>query len=190
MTIWNWASSSDYGTYHIGNRRRLRWACTFEQSPQSLRCSHTWSMEVDEGSDQKSNIYRHWMDAHAQLKNALWRTKSIIISWHGSVNVQPKIICCNYPEIWEVWFYHTLMQTDLGKWCRPWSNCSRSFRNILNICLDLSVQILRLQYTTVFSGLSNPIFCPWYEFFFLFILQFQIVTYFQENFCPVKIMNE
>ena len=37
-----WASSWVNGTYHIG-------------SLQSLRCSHTWSMEVDEGSNQKSD---------------------------------------------------------------------------------------------------------------------------------------
>ena len=52
----NWASSLDYGTYHIGDQRRLRRACASAQSHQSLRCSHTWSMEVDEGSDQKSDI--------------------------------------------------------------------------------------------------------------------------------------
>ena len=51
-----WASSWDYGTYHIGDQWRLGRACAFAQSRQSLRCSHTWSMEVDEGSDQKSVI--------------------------------------------------------------------------------------------------------------------------------------
>ena len=50
-----WASSWDYGTYHIGNQRRLRRACASAQSRQSLRCSHTWSMEVDERSNQKSD---------------------------------------------------------------------------------------------------------------------------------------
>ena len=34
---------------------------------QSLRCSHTWSMEVDKGSDQKWD-YPQWMTAHAHLK--------------------------------------------------------------------------------------------------------------------------
>ena len=38
-------------------------------SHQSLRCSHTWSMEVDEGSNQKANIYPYWMAVHARLKN-------------------------------------------------------------------------------------------------------------------------
>ena len=42
-----WASSWDYGTYHIGNQRRLRRAYASGQSSQSFRCSHTWSMEVD-----------------------------------------------------------------------------------------------------------------------------------------------
>ena len=50
------ASSWDYGTYHKGDQRRLRWACAFVQSRLSLHCSHTCSMEVDEGSDQKSDI--------------------------------------------------------------------------------------------------------------------------------------
>ena len=52
----NWASSWDYGTYHIGNQWRLRRACASAQTCQSLCCSHTWGMEVDEGSDQKSDI--------------------------------------------------------------------------------------------------------------------------------------
>ena len=38
---------------HVGDQRRLRRACASVQSHQSHRCSHTWSMEVDEGSDQK-----------------------------------------------------------------------------------------------------------------------------------------
>ena len=49
----NWASSWDYGTYHIGDQRKLRRACTYAQSHQSLRCARTWSMEADEGSDRK-----------------------------------------------------------------------------------------------------------------------------------------
>ena len=51
-----WASSWDCGTYHICDQRRLRRACASAQSRQSLRCSHPWSMEVDEGSDQQSDI--------------------------------------------------------------------------------------------------------------------------------------
>ena len=62
-------SSWDYGTSHTGDQRRLRQACASAQSRQSFRCSHTWSMEADEGSDQKSNILLHWMAAHACLKD-------------------------------------------------------------------------------------------------------------------------
>ena len=51
-----WASALDYDTYHIGNQRRLRRACVTVQSRQSFPCSHISSMEVDEGSDQKSDI--------------------------------------------------------------------------------------------------------------------------------------
>ena len=64
-------------TYHMGDQGRLRRACASALSLQSLRCSHTWSLEVDWGS--------HWIAAHARLKNEfLLRTKSTIISWHGS----------------------------------------------------------------------------------------------------------
>ena len=42
---------------------------SYVQSRQSLCCSHAWSVEVDEGSDQKSDIKPHWMAAHARLKN-------------------------------------------------------------------------------------------------------------------------
>ena len=48
-----WASQWDYGTYHIGDQRSLMWACTSAQSHQCLRCSHTWSMNVDVGSDKQ-----------------------------------------------------------------------------------------------------------------------------------------
>ena len=37
-----WSSAWDYGTYYIGDQRRLRRACASAQSHQSHRCSHTW----------------------------------------------------------------------------------------------------------------------------------------------------
>ena len=51
-----WDTSWDYGTYHIGDQWRLRRACVSAQSCKSLCCSHTWRMEVDKRSDQKSDI--------------------------------------------------------------------------------------------------------------------------------------
>ena len=69
----------------IGDQRRLRRACASAQSRQSLRCSHTWSMEVNEGS--RPNI-RHLAPLD-WLRMRVWRmswqrTKSAIISWAGS----------------------------------------------------------------------------------------------------------
>ena len=55
-SIMNWASSWDYGTYHIGDQGMLSRSCAVSPSRQSLRCSHKLSMEVDEGSDQQSDI--------------------------------------------------------------------------------------------------------------------------------------
>ena len=56
FSVIEWASSWDYGTYQIGDQRWLRRACASAQFRQSLRCSHTWSVEVDKESDQKSDI--------------------------------------------------------------------------------------------------------------------------------------
>ena len=81
----SWASSWDYGTYHTGDQRRLRQACPSTQSRQSRCCLHTWSMEVDEGSDKNQTssptgwlLMRVW-------RMSLQRTKSTIIWWHGSI---------------------------------------------------------------------------------------------------------
>ena len=41
----------DYATYHIGKQRKLRQAYASAQSRQNIRCSHTWSMEVDQKSE-------------------------------------------------------------------------------------------------------------------------------------------
>ena len=48
-----WASSWDYGTYHIGDQRRLRPACASAQSCQSICCLHTWGMKVHGRVQQK-----------------------------------------------------------------------------------------------------------------------------------------
>ena len=103
--IYNWASSWDYCTYHIGYLWRLRWACTSVQFCQSLCYLHTWGMEVDEWSNQKTDIKPLWMTAHARLKNEFtgdkkyhlrnkfhfsemghvqskWRSKDVTLTWH------------------------------------------------------------------------------------------------------------
>ena len=92
--IYIWARSWDYGTYHIGHQRRLRRACASVQSRQSLRCSHTWSNEVDEGSDQKSGTYPHWMAAHGRLKSEFMEDEKChkLISWL-IYSIHCKLIC-------------------------------------------------------------------------------------------------
>ena len=54
-----WITFPDFGCYHIGDHRRIRRACAFAQSHQSLRCMHVWRM-------------------------SLRRMKNTIISWDGS----------------------------------------------------------------------------------------------------------
>ena len=43
-------------------------------------------MEVDEGSDKKSDIYSHWMAAHARLKNEFMEDEKCqnLMSWLNS----------------------------------------------------------------------------------------------------------
>ena len=63
--------------YHIGTSKGS------DEPRQSLRCSHTWSMEVDEGSNQRSDIQPHWMAAHLHLKNEFMEDKKYhnYMSW-------------------------------------------------------------------------------------------------------------
>ena len=82
----------------MGDQRRLRRACASAQSRQSLRCSHTWSMEVDEESDKKSDIWPHWMAAHECLKNEFTEDKRAIISWTGSIGRRRWLISHLLPE--------------------------------------------------------------------------------------------
>ena len=100
--VYIWDSSWDYGTYHVGDQQRLRRACAFAQSPQSLHCSHTWSMEVGRVRPKIRHLApldgcacacEEWIN--------LRRMKSTIISWHWliyclpgshSVNARQKLV--------------------------------------------------------------------------------------------------
>ena len=74
-----WASSWDYGTYHIGDQRRLRRACASAQSRQSVRCSHKWNMQASSPTG--------WLRMRV-LWIGLRRTKNTIISWDCSFYFQ------------------------------------------------------------------------------------------------------
>ena len=80
LLVSNWASSWHYGTYHIGDQRRVRRACATAQSRQSLRCSHTWSMEVVEGPNKnQTSSSTGWLRMRI-WRMSLRRTKRTIIS--------------------------------------------------------------------------------------------------------------
>ena len=65
-SLWNktskWASSWDYGTYHIGDLRGE--SAHRVVSPESLLFAHMMYV-----LDQTSDIDPHWMAVHARLKN-------------------------------------------------------------------------------------------------------------------------
>ena len=44
------------GKNRIVDQRRLKRACAIAQTRQSLRCSHTQSIDIDEDSDQKIDL--------------------------------------------------------------------------------------------------------------------------------------
>ena len=62
----------------------ITWA-TSEGSGQSVRCSHTWSMEIDEGpTKNQTSSPTGWLRM-CVWRMSLWRTKSVVISWDGSI---------------------------------------------------------------------------------------------------------
>ena len=83
-----WASSWDDNTYHIGDQRRLRRPCASAQSHQSLRCT----AHMKYGSRRRVKPKCRHLAPTGWLCMCVWRmslqrTKSTIISWHGSNEV-------------------------------------------------------------------------------------------------------
>ena len=96
-----WASSWDFGTYHIGDHWRLRRACTSAQSRQSLSCSHTYSIEVDEVSDQnQTSTFAH---RYSKVKHQISRNTEV-----GDANRCHKLV--------RVWFV-PLYGWKSTRWC-------------------------------------------------------------------------
>ena len=93
------ASSWDFGTYHIGDQRRLTRAYAFAQSRQRLHV-RTWSMKKDEGSDQnQTSSPTGWL--HMRVwRRCLWRTKSAIISRAGSF-LEFECTCTSVRHLWK-----------------------------------------------------------------------------------------
>ena len=53
----------------IGEKRKLSRASAYVQCRQSFRCSLTQYMEPVDASGKETNIWHHWMAAHAHLKD-------------------------------------------------------------------------------------------------------------------------
>ena len=76
-----WASSWDYGTYHIGDQRRLRQASTSAQPRQSLHYLH---MKYGSRCENQTSSPTGWLRMHV-WRMSLRRTESTIISRLKSV---------------------------------------------------------------------------------------------------------
>ena len=98
--IIKWASSWDYGTYHIGDQRRLRRACASAQSRQSIRCLHTWSLEVDEKSNQqvaqRVTIAHLSPMCHVQISLKNKTTYKWAMETRGSKSNSPELLCLSW----------------------------------------------------------------------------------------------
>ena len=119
----HWARSKESDQIRPGWSKSW-WAHSFSpQTRQSLRCSHTWNMEVDEGSDQTSSP-TGWLRMRV-LRLSLRRTKSAIISWDGSIEffrkhwirgrsgiVQTRVMISIHQEV--------SVGRTLGKWKEVW----------------------------------------------------------------------
>ena len=63
-----WATSSEFGTYHLCEQRRFRRDCADAQSRQNLRFSLIQAVSQEEPSDRKPDPWPLWMAGHAQLQ--------------------------------------------------------------------------------------------------------------------------
>ena len=66
----------DYGSYHLGDQRRLRRACA---SAESRQIAH-----IKYGSRRKVRPKIHWLSAHADLKNKFTEVEKshYLMRWH------------------------------------------------------------------------------------------------------------
>ena len=72
-----WASSWDYGTYHIGDQRRL--------SLEPSLVTHT-EVQTKGPTKNQTSSSTAWLCMRVR-RMSLQRTKSTIISWHGSLMI-------------------------------------------------------------------------------------------------------
>ena len=66
-TYFNWAASSEFGTYRLCEQRRFRRACASAQFRQNLRCSLIQAVTQEEPSKRKPDRWPLWTAGHAQL---------------------------------------------------------------------------------------------------------------------------
>ena len=59
-----------YRANHIGKQQRLRGVCAFAQTPLSLHCSHTHSMDIYEDSNKNLDLQLWPIDQHVSLLEA------------------------------------------------------------------------------------------------------------------------
>ena len=130
--IWNvCAGSWNYGTYHKDKQRRLRRACASAQSRQSLRCSHTWSMVIDEGSNQKPDIYPHWMAALACLKKEFTEDEKYhnLMTWLN--------YCIRFRDLRNYEFFLVHVESLTFMKYAWWSSVKRAYKMRINMSIFL-----------------------------------------------------
>ena len=131
----NRASSWDYGTYHIGDQRRLRWAA----HPHSLTraftvCTHeVWKKTKGPTKNQTSSP-TGWLCMRV-WRTSLQKTKSALISWDGSIiliSYNSVLWLLNYirKQIISSFFFNSNIyprnfENSDSDFSKPWTNKTR-----------------------------------------------------------------
>ena len=105
-------------TWYLSHRRPVKAQARLRRCAVTPEPSHTWSMEVDKGSDQKSDIQSLWMGAHTHLKNEFTKDEKChnLMRWLKQCRPRSE----GAVRLWSLKFCHSV--------CIFWMHLSRVMR--------------------------------------------------------------
>ena len=146
-------------------------SCEPAQSRQNLRCSHTWSIEVDEQSKKQTSSPTRWLRMSV-LKTRLRRAKCAIISWDGSFH-------------YIFWSYFLLFlwapEEAIFDFDTPWS--SFIFTCYVGLIYDVLASLEAFSFAdqlikvSLMVNVINQVFFMFARFYTRFVLLFRHITF-------------
>ena len=149
----------------------LRRACASAQSRQSLRCSHTWSMKVDEGSDQKSEF-----SSTGWLRKRVWRMSlrgQKVPYSHEVAHVDPAWMLRGSA----CYYYHCLIRLP-----DTFARCNTS---IFLYAFSMNSKPIISQFQSMKIRLSNG-HCLWLFFFHLYFMNSRLKVLPKRSKCSIR----